>query len=88
MDKDKLNKANELSNIISRLEKINSSLDWGIADIGICGSHSETIHAITNSSKHSELERIENAIVNVMVDAGRKFIEAKLKTKQQEFNKL
>ena len=88
MDKDKLNKANEISNIISRLEKINSSLGGNLANIEICGSRRETIHAFIGACNHSELEILENDIVNVMAKAGSEYIDKVLKTKQQEFNKL
>jgi len=75
MDKDILKEANRLSDIIERLKTLDSSLDSGISYINICANKGSIITAITNSSEHSAIERLESSIVYAMKEAGIKCIK-------------
>ena len=88
MDKDILKEANRLSDIIERLKTLDSSLDSGISYISICANKGSIITAITNSSVHSDIEKLENNIIHAMREAGIKCIKEAIKKKQKELDEL
>ena len=90
MDRTKVAKAEELIEVLNRLESLHSIMGTGCNSISIGGAFSESKHikAIVSSSKHTQVEEYENTLLKVMTNAGRKYLEETLKKKQEEFDKL
>ena len=84
-----LDKLNKLSKDIERLAEIKTSLNSKSRHIEVSGDRYVIVTGFKEGySTHSEVEIIENTLVEKMKEAGLKYITKVLKAKQNEFEKL